>query len=904
MSGKRAAPKSVGASSVSQPSILSFFGKGGNTAAPTPKTSNSDTQSDGAKPQRNRARAEGTPSTPSTTCTPAAKRRKKASAAARTVVLTAAQSSASSSPPAEEDATPPPPTTPAAGPGATAAAKTPGNPPRGSSSIPRKTTPPNRPRGESGSPPPAGGAAAAATPRAPPAKGATTRGDGESDTPSPTTDSESSPSVALSDKHTRREGGGSDGGGGVAAARARRRSRQAAATRERKEAREAIGRDSARSGTGEKEEPGRGRSDRQPGRKKGDTVEAIPVGGGDVPVREEEEEHEGDETDGEGEKCSDDGGSDHAAGGVRNRNPDDGRRRRDDVEGAQAEGEEDDKPEAKPEEERGQHADGGMSQYELQRLERIKRNQAFMATLGLATAKPPAPAPSGAARAAKGRSKKRSRPVSRVKEKAPTVPVRRSARARGAEAVDYNEDKQAASVIATAARAVATRAPEPEPEPVLEEIDFDDSTVLKYLCGGEEVKASDSPTSSAAAPNGAKVVGLRVLEPDNPMAAAGLSTIYTMHFGGYGGGGGTAGGALPLLAAGGKGGIVALFSTRRQQQEQSRSKHRSDDSEEREEEDERTLMNFKAHKGWVSAVRFLKGNGGGGSRGAGGGGACRLLSSANDSVVKLWDTSKQHRGLPRLLCTVDDLHPTRKGIFSMDSYGARVATGSKDSTVSLASLRPTGLECSRVLGDPGGSEAFHVKVVKGVSLRDENMVASCGDDSNVRVSDLRSPSSFGVSHRLDGVHDGPCHTVRWHPFDSNLLMSAGLDAAIKLHDLRRLDAPLHVFRGHCPYALVRPRAIHRPEFFFPAAGTSGGKGNADDDRASVNVLSCGERSEKLSMYDARTGATVSRGVLGAEASALAVCGGGWSGTSSGAGAVAAALPGGSVVLLEPVWGSD
>lgn len=83
-------------------------------------------------------------------------------------------------------------------------------------------------------------------------------------------------------------------------------------------------------------------------------------------------------------------------------------------------------------------------------------------------------------------------------------------------------------------------------------------------------------------------------------------------------------------------------------------------------------------------------------------------------------------------------------------------------------------------------------------------VASCGDDSNVRVCDLRSPSFFGVSHRLDGVHDGrPCHTVRWHPFDGNLLLSAGLDSTVKLHDLRRLASPLHVFRGHCPYALAR-----------------------------------------------------------------------------------------------------
>lgn len=58
----------------------------------------------------------------------------------------------------------------------------------------------------------------------------------------------------------------------------------------------------------------------------------------------------------------------------------------------------------------------------------------------------------------------------------------------------------------------------------------------------------------------------------------------------------------------------------------------------------------------------------------------------------------------------------------MDSRGVRVATGSKDTTVALASLRPTGLALERVLGGPGGSDAFHVKVIKGVSLRDENTV--------------------------------------------------------------------------------------------------------------------------------------------------------------------------------------
>ncbi|CAM9475162.1 unnamed protein product, partial [Ectocarpus sp. 4 AP-2014] len=387
---------------------------------------------------------------------------------------------------------------------------------------------------------------------------------------------------------------------------------------------------------------------------------------------------------------------------------------------------------------------GGISQYELERLERIKRNQAFMATLGLATAKPLAASAATSSEGTKGRNKnkKRSRPVSRSREKATTVaPVRRSARGRGAEAVDYNEDKQATNAIATAARAAA---PAPaEPKPILEEIDFDDSTVLKYLCGTEtNVKDGSGNDSSAEAPNaaaaaaaaaaqtaaaragtgaasaGATVVGLRVIDPDNPLSASGLSTIYTMHFCGAraagGGGGGRGAAALPpLLAAGGKGGVVALFSTRRQRQT---DRHENNSSgEEEEEEDERTLMNFKAHKGWVSAVRFLEGGGAGV-------GGCRLLTSANDSVVKLWDTSKQHRGSPRLLSTMDDLHPTRKGIFAMDSHGTRVATGSKDTTVAIASLRPTGIEHDRVLGDLGGSQAFHEKVVKGVSLRDENTV--------------------------------------------------------------------------------------------------------------------------------------------------------------------------------------
>lgn len=87
-------------------------------------------------------------------------------------------------------------------------------------------------------------------------------------------------------------------------------------------------------------------------------------------------------------------------------------------------------------------SNGGVSEvsdYELRRLERIKKNQAFMATLGLAAAKPVVPSFAGASGRSSSGGKKRSRPVSRTKERAPVMPVRRSARARGAEAVDYSE---------------------------------------------------------------------------------------------------------------------------------------------------------------------------------------------------------------------------------------------------------------------------------------------------------------------------------------------------------------------------------------------------------------------------------------------------------------------------------
>lgn len=95
----------------------------------------------------------------------------------------------------------------------------------------------------------------------------------------------------------------------------------------------------------------------------------------------------------------------------------------------------------------------GISEYELQRLERIKKNQAFMASLGLDTAKPVGVSAgggnvSGRSGSNKGGSKKRSRPVSKAKERAVSLPVRRSSRGRGSPPVDYGQVRMSCGHLA------------------------------------------------------------------------------------------------------------------------------------------------------------------------------------------------------------------------------------------------------------------------------------------------------------------------------------------------------------------------------------------------------------------------------------------------------------------------
>ncbi|KAG5189994.1 WD40-repeat-containing domain protein [Tribonema minus] len=506
-----------------------------------------------------------------------------------------------------------------------------------------------------------------------------------------------------------------------------------------------------------------------------------------------------------------------------------------------------------------------LSPFELQRLANIERNKAFLATLGIDKCKPQPlkpKAPTGA-----GKRRKGARGVGAGA--GGSAPTRRSTRLQGGGGkVVYDEN--ALHVVEEGECAAIQQVQQ------LKEIEYDDSDVFKYSLDSstDEAGVASGADGDAYIGNGREVKGVQLAHPHRTLQASGLTAIYSMHFSGGTDSNAPCGSTpqLGLLAAGGKGGIVALFRV-------APAVSLAGDADQQ----DASLMTFRAHKGWVSAVQFAERGGAtvevGGGRdveaGGRGGRALLLLSSGNDGVVKLWDVSRQSKGTPLLVAQACDLHS--KGIFSMHMHRGVIATASKDRTVAISKLvgDGRGIALDRVLGD---TETLHAGVIKDVQLRDATTVASCGDDASVRVCDIRAARGYYIAVGLEDVHSACAHTVRWHPTDEHLLLTAGLDTVVKLFDLRKPNAAAVEYRGHVPFALPRYKAIHRPEFYDGGAA----------------VITCGERSDALSMYDTKTGTAISKGVVGSEMSTLSV----HQGNST---MVAAAQNGGEVVLLKPVW---
>jgi WD40 repeat protein len=248
----------------------------------------------------------------------------------------------------------------------------------------------------------------------------------------------------------------------------------------------------------------------------------------------------------------------------------------------------------------------------------------------------------------------------------------------------------------------------------------------------------------------------------------------------------------------------------------------------------RTEWCWRASKNWLSGADFLPTTNA----------VPKLLTTANDGVVRLWDLGKVMKsGGPKELLSAPNVH--RTGIFSMDLLrqdldgACHVLTGSKDKTVAVTAIRGEG---GSVNVSWRGS--YHSKIVKDVSFckgSGSTLVASCGMDGLVAVSDRRVEG--GETPSVCEIEDGHAmpHSVVWGEggLDSGVLMTAGsCSDAIKIWDVKNTKAPLMTLRGHTQ-STMRKRGIHHPVFFSPSR-LGGGR---------TFVVSPGDQVGALSIFD-------------------------------------------------------
>ena len=242
--------------------------------------------------------------------------------------------------------------------------------------------------------------------------------------------------------------------------------------------------------------------------------------------------------------------------------------------GEEAEQEQEQEQEQDEEDEEGEEDEGAgaaLSAYEQLRLDNIKRNEAMLATLGIdgteqsqmaATSRPrpkpkrkrpPKPVPTGPKRCAR-LPPPLTEPRPRWLSAACSVPScllmsvckhlrSASSRLRGrTSAVNYSEDG-----LASAAAATAQHPPDEEEEEEEPEMDYDDSSVLRYTCDAPAAQPGTTAGDSAGADG--RITGFRRRGEGERcvMYDDALTKTYAMSISGS------------LLCAGGHAGRVALF---------------------------------------------------------------------------------------------------------------------------------------------------------------------------------------------------------------------------------------------------------------------------------------------------------------------------------------------------------
>jgi WD40 repeat protein len=152
----------------------------------------------------------------------------------------------------------------------------------------------------------------------------------------------------------------------------------------------------------------------------------------------------------------------------------------------------------------------------------------------------------------------------------------------------------------------------------------------------------------------------------------------------------------------------------------------------------------------------------------------------------LWDLTKQgtQSSIPKLI-NKGSWHDG--GIWSMHSMGDLVVTGSKDGSLSFGTIESTqGVTLTH-------NEDIGMGQIKGVNIQTNGSggggggggtlrVAAACEDGSVMVLDGRSPQVGQGSLHIRGAHGGRgCMSVEWQPGNEHVLLSAGLDATIKVY---------------------------------------------------------------------------------------------------------------------------
>jgi WD40 repeat protein len=489
-----------------------------------------------------------------------------------------------------------------------------------------------------------------------------------------------------------------------------------------------------------------------------------------------------------------------------------------------------------------------ISDYEKRRAANIARNQAFLKSLGLIKTRDKLRGSIEGNSTAKRQKRGRSKP--RVKRSTPVLPTRRSRRAAGLAA------KRAMSAIAAGE---STEFKEAEQEVESDDDDYEDSSVLKYCANSMSPKdathsakhegtvaRSESGTTEVKPDDGSswrlRSSGAASFRDDSCKRIYGLSILD------LGGGQGNV-----LLASGGHGGRVAVFGAGSEFR-----KRQSGADDEEDQDGASPLLSFKGHSGWVCGVHFLCDTTPGSASGWSGG----LLTAANDGAVSLWNVQRARcansRGnsMKPKRVTTEKVH-NGSGIFSLHARKRIIVTASKDSTVGYSKLRSDKIELTASF-DYHGSVVKCARIQPGVGCH--NVVASVGNDSSLCIWDVRLSEKHGAKdarHLAQCVNDASSlalNSVRWHPTDSNLVMTAGFEPVIKIFDRRQLGSALVTLNGHHRCNGGRAKSIHHP--LWPQAA----KGKI--------VLSGGSNSLDLSIFSSTTGKMLSRGQVGFEPTAM------------------------------------